>query len=146
MAVRVLVVDDAAFMRMMIKNSLSGNGYTNLIEAADGQLAFETYKAEKPDLVVFTGDVVFASPAKPAYDQALAPVIERNLPFAVVLGNHDIEFDLTGEQILEHLATKPGNLTSTTTGISGVTNYLLTVKHWHSICSTRIAIHKSPMP
>lgn len=84
--------------------------------------------AEKPDLVVFTGDVVFASPAKPAYDQALAPVIERNLPFAVVLGNHDIEFDLTGEQILEHLATKPGNLTSTTTGISGVTNYLLTVK------------------
>lgn len=49
---KIMIVDDAAFMRMMIKNSLTGNGYTNIIEAADGQIAFETYKAEKPDLVI----------------------------------------------------------------------------------------------
>ncbi|WMJ82912.1 response regulator [Oscillospiraceae bacterium LTW-04] len=49
---KIMIVDDAAFMRMMIKNSLTGNGYTNLIEAADGQIAFETYKTEKPDLVI----------------------------------------------------------------------------------------------
>ncbi len=49
---KIMIVDDAAFMRMMIKNSLTGNGYNNLIEAADGQIAFETYKAEKPDLVI----------------------------------------------------------------------------------------------
>ena len=41
---KILIVDDAAFMRMMIKDSLSKNGYTNLIEAADGQKAFEAYK------------------------------------------------------------------------------------------------------
>lgn len=49
---KIMIVDDAAFMRMMIKNSLTGNGYTNIIEAGDGQVAFETYKTEKPDLVI----------------------------------------------------------------------------------------------
>lgn len=49
---KIMIVDDAAFMRMMIKNSLTTNGFTNLIEAADGQIALETYQAEKPDLVI----------------------------------------------------------------------------------------------
>lgn len=49
---KIMIVDDAAFMRMMIKNALTGNGYTNLLEAADGEIALETYKTEKPDLVI----------------------------------------------------------------------------------------------
>lgn len=49
---KIMIVDDAAFMRMMIKNALSGNGYTNLLEAADGEIALETYKTERPDLVI----------------------------------------------------------------------------------------------
>lgn len=49
---KILIVDDAAFMRMMIKNSLTGQGYTNLIEAANGKQALDTYLAEKPDLVI----------------------------------------------------------------------------------------------
>lgn len=49
---KIMIVDDAAFMRMMIKNSLSGAGYTNLLEAGDGAIALETYKNEKPDLVI----------------------------------------------------------------------------------------------
>lgn len=49
---KIMVVDDAAFMRMMIKDSLTKNGYTNLIEAQDGQIAIDTYQAEKPDLTI----------------------------------------------------------------------------------------------
>jgi two-component system chemotaxis response regulator CheY len=49
---KILVVDDAAFMRMMIKDTLKKNGYENLIEAADGELAVQAYKTEKPDLVI----------------------------------------------------------------------------------------------
>ena len=49
---KILIVDDAAFMRMMIKDTLKKNGYENLIEAADGELAVQLYKAEKPDLVI----------------------------------------------------------------------------------------------
>ena len=38
-------------MRMMLKNTLSQAGYTDLIEAEDGVKAVEAYTAEKPDLV-----------------------------------------------------------------------------------------------
>ncbi|GIN37519.1 MULTISPECIES: response regulator [Heyndrickxia] len=51
MANRILVVDDAAFMRMMIKDILTKNGFEVVAEAADGAQAVEKYKELKPDLV-----------------------------------------------------------------------------------------------
>lgn len=47
----VLIVDDAAFMRMMIKDILAKNGYEIIGEAENGQVAVERYKDLKPDLV-----------------------------------------------------------------------------------------------
>ena len=52
MAVRVLVVDDAAFMRMMVKDILSKNGYEVVGEAENGMKAVEKYNETKPDLVL----------------------------------------------------------------------------------------------
>ena len=49
---KIMLVDDAAFMRMMIKDTLTIKGYNNIIEAADGEIACTTYAAEKPDLVI----------------------------------------------------------------------------------------------
>lgn len=49
---KILVADDAAFMRMMIRNALTKNGYPNIVEAADGDSACEAYEKEKPDLVL----------------------------------------------------------------------------------------------
>ncbi|CAM3400894.1 MULTISPECIES: response regulator [Brevibacillus] len=51
MSNKVLIVDDAAFMRMMIKEILSKNGYTIVGEASDGAQAVEKYKELGPDLV-----------------------------------------------------------------------------------------------
>ncbi|NLM37074.1 MAG: response regulator [Firmicutes bacterium] len=48
---RVLVVDDAAFMRMMIKDILKKGGFEVIGEAEDGVKAVEKYKELKPDLV-----------------------------------------------------------------------------------------------
>ena len=48
---KIMLVDDAAFMRMMVKDALSKAGYTDLIEAQDGADAVEKFNAEKPDLV-----------------------------------------------------------------------------------------------
>lgn len=48
---RILIVDDAAFMRMMIKDILSKNGFDVVGEAADGLQAVERYQELKPDLV-----------------------------------------------------------------------------------------------
>ncbi|MDP4108447.1 MAG: response regulator [Bacillota bacterium] len=52
MGKKILLVDDAAFMRMMIKNTLSKNGYGDILEAENGQVAVSTYTAERPDLVI----------------------------------------------------------------------------------------------
>ena len=49
---KIMLVDDAAFMRMTIKNVLTKMGYTNLLEAADGAQAVEMYEKEHPDLVI----------------------------------------------------------------------------------------------
>lgn len=51
MSNRVLVVDDAAFMRMMIKDILRKGGYEVVGEAEDGAKAIEKYKELNPDLV-----------------------------------------------------------------------------------------------
>ncbi|WP_027414606.1 response regulator [Aneurinibacillus terranovensis] len=51
MSNKVLIVDDAAFMRMMIKEILSKNGFNVVGEASDGSQAVEQYKELKPDLV-----------------------------------------------------------------------------------------------
>ncbi|WP_426447079.1 response regulator [Paenibacillus sp. S-38] len=51
MANRILIVDDAAFMRMMIRDILSKNGYEVVGEANDGAQALEKFKELKPDLV-----------------------------------------------------------------------------------------------
>ncbi|MCI9198365.1 MAG: response regulator [Lachnospiraceae bacterium] len=49
---KILLVDDAAFMRMMVKDTLTKAGYTDLYEAADGLQAVETYAEIQPDLVI----------------------------------------------------------------------------------------------
>ena len=52
MAKNVLICDDAAFMRMMIKDILSKNGYNVAGEAENGAKAVEKYAEVKPDLVL----------------------------------------------------------------------------------------------
>lgn len=52
MAKNILICDDAAFMRMMIKDILTKNGYTVAGEAENGAKAVERYLELKPDLVM----------------------------------------------------------------------------------------------
>ncbi|MCR5775006.1 MAG: response regulator [Lachnospiraceae bacterium] len=52
MAKNILICDDAAFMRMMIKDILSKNGYNVAGEAENGAKAVERYNELKPDLVL----------------------------------------------------------------------------------------------
>ncbi len=52
MAKNILICDDAAFMRMMIKDILTKNGYNIAGEAENGIVAVEKYNEVKPDLVL----------------------------------------------------------------------------------------------
>lgn len=48
---KVLIVDDAAFMRLSLKSMLERNGYEVVGEAENGEIAIEKYKQLMPDIV-----------------------------------------------------------------------------------------------
>ena len=81
--------------------------------------------AERPDLVIYTGDLAYAAPAREAVLKTVAPAVERGIPFAVTWGNHDDEFDASREELFTVVENLPGNMTDTVAGLSGVTNYIL---------------------
>jgi two-component system chemotaxis response regulator CheY len=51
MGTKVLIVDDAAFMRMMLRDILAKNGFEVVGEADNGKVAVQMYNELKPDVV-----------------------------------------------------------------------------------------------
>jgi len=84
--------------------------------------------AEKPDLVLFTGDVIFGKPAEESMRAVLETVSSHQIPFAVMFGNHDDEQGLSREELLKIIQTIPYNLTVTAPSVSGVTNFILPIQ------------------
>ena len=52
MSTRVLIVDDAKFMRSLVRGALEGSGYEIVGEAENGIQAVEKYQIESPDAVL----------------------------------------------------------------------------------------------
>lgn len=52
MGEKILVVDDALFMRVTLRNILNANGYEQVLEAKDGEEALKVYEQERPELVL----------------------------------------------------------------------------------------------
>ena len=51
MSKKVMIVDDAVFMRMMVKDILEKNGFEVVAEAENGLVPIVQYKATRPDVV-----------------------------------------------------------------------------------------------
>ena len=84
---------------------------------------------EKPDLAVFTGDIVYSTPACEGWKGALKPVVDRKIPWAMVHGNHDDEFGLSREETIAMLQKMPGSLVRPgPKDIGGCGNYVLKIK------------------
>ncbi|MEI7741648.1 MAG: response regulator [bacterium] len=49
---KILIVDDSAFMRSVLKNILTNAGYTNFEEAADGKEGLQKIESVNPELVL----------------------------------------------------------------------------------------------
>jgi two-component system chemotaxis response regulator CheY len=80
MARRVLIADDAAFMREMLRDILTEAGFEVCAEAADGNEAVACFEEHDPDLV--TLDIVM--PRKSGLD-ALRDIISRDPGACVVM-------------------------------------------------------------
>lgn len=100
-------------------DSRSERSMKNVIEMLD---------AEKPDFVIFTGDVIFGNPADASAREILQPLVERGIPFAVTLGNHDSDFELSRTDIYKVFRSIPGNVnTPDDLGLHGCSNDILTL-------------------
>ena len=80
MANRVLIADDAAFMREMLRDILTDGGYEVVGEAADGNEAVSAFAKHNPDLV--TLDIVM--PRKSGLE-ALREIIANHPGACVVM-------------------------------------------------------------
>lgn len=88
----------------------------------------EVLDAEKPDLVLFTGDIIYGKPAEEGMRTILNLAAKRKIPFGMTFGNHDNEQGLTRTELFDIIKTIPYNLTDSVAGVSGASNYILPIK------------------
>lgn len=96
-------------------------------------IAFERMKQvlddEKPDLVIFTGDIIYSAPAQANLQNVLRTVSDRGIPFSIVFGNHDHEQGTPKDSLLMVAQRLPGNLTiDEDPALFGVANYALPIQ------------------
>lgn len=85
--------------------------------------------AEKPDMVVFTGDIIYSKPADKNLRKVLGVVSDRKIPFAITFGNHDNEQGLTNDELFKAAETLPYHLTvDEVPELPGTGNCVLEVK------------------
>ncbi|MGL5683717.1 MAG: metallophosphoesterase family protein [Marinifilaceae bacterium] len=95
-------------------------------ENPDTQMAIEAMNTildeEKPDLVIFTGDIIWGQPALEAFERGLEPAVSRGIPFYVLFGNHDDEKGLSRQDLYNISMSKSGCCMQNVKGISGIGN------------------------
>jgi len=89
---------------------------------------------ESPGLVVLNGDLItgdnaFIENATVYIEQIVAPLLERNLPWASAYGNHDHQYNLSTDDLLAHEQEWPNSRTQkmVTGPNAGTSNYYLPV-------------------
>jgi two-component system chemotaxis response regulator CheY len=80
MSLKVLIVDDASFMRTMLKDILTSGGFELAGEATDGVEAVQKFRELKPDIV--TMDIVM--PLKSGID-AVREIIALNKDARIIM-------------------------------------------------------------
>lgn len=92
--------------------------------------------AEKPDLVVLGGDNIFGyaptlhfsrANCLKAIEKMAAPVVERGIPFCVIMGNHDADAPLSTYEQMQKFMSFPTCLARIGEAASGVGNYEISV-------------------
>lgn len=124
-SIKILQLTDLHYGEGEIQDSLN-------TQAIENQLVWEN-----PDLVIITGDLVsgYAWPStagwfNQSYQKFIKPLKSHNKPWALVLGNHDIEADLTGDQILSLEKSEPLSLShKPISSLSHSSNYYVPITH-----------------
>jgi 3',5'-cyclic AMP phosphodiesterase CpdA len=86
-------------------------------------------EAEKPDLVILTGDIVTGKPTIESWEILTDLLISYEVPYAVTFGNHEDEAEASRWGLLDYLSERPYCLISDEGGedVRGYANYLLPI-------------------
>lgn len=88
----------------------------------------EMIDAEKPDLIIHTGDIVFGRPDIESAMEILKPLADSGIPWAVALGNHDSQFGSTREDMFAAIRSLPGCINRPPKeGVYGCSNDVITL-------------------
>jgi 3',5'-cyclic AMP phosphodiesterase CpdA len=122
--------EDGTFKIVQFTDLHWGNGGRK--DALTRDLLQRVIREERPDMIVFTGDVIEAhtcSDPKRSFRQAVAAADESGTPWAAVFGNHDAEDGVTREELLalqlefKYCAAERGP-----EDISGVGNFVIRLR------------------
>ncbi|XP_071739139.1 probable inactive purple acid phosphatase 29 [Rutidosis leptorrhynchoides] len=111
------------------------NPFAHCTDLNTTDFLYRLIEAEKPDLIVFTGDNIYgpdATDAVKSLNAAFAPAIKLKIPWVAVLGNHDQESTLSREDVMKHIVGMENTLSQLNPSgvdfIDGFGNYNLEVR------------------
>lgn len=87
----------------------------------------QVVRDEEPDFIILTGDIIYSKPAIENLRNVLKAVASHDIPFAILFGNHDDEFDASREELIKVAHEFPNSLTADEPDLSGVGNYILKI-------------------
>lgn len=93
------------------------------------QVMRDIIEVENPDLVILTGDIVTGNPIKEGWDAVMSPIVKKDIPYAVIFGNHDDEQGLTRKETAKIATSYNGCVNKVQQkGVSGVLNDAITIR------------------
>lgn len=118
------------------------NGKFRIVQFTDIHFQYNSYRSdsalvmikkvierENPDLVMLTGDIACSTNTRKAWLAIAGVLADAGVPWGVTFGNHDPEYELTKEEIIETIEDLPHNLTvNGPSEIAGNGNYILEIK------------------
>ena len=117
---------DGSFKLMQITDTHHIKGDVRSVRAM--ACVCDALDAEHPDLVIHTGDIIFGRPDIDSALEILQPLVDRKIPFAVALGNHDSQFGAKRDEMYQAIRNLPGCVnTAPKEGVYGCSNDLITL-------------------
>lgn len=83
--------------------------------------------SERPDLVVFTGDNIYSAPAAKTLQILLNCISAKNVPFVMLFGNHDEQFDRSHSEMYDQMRKAKNNIQPDRNGAESP-DYVITIK------------------
>jgi len=140
----IIILNSAAFTFAQQKKQLkfSSNGQFRIVQFTDVHYRLDNVQrcdsiknlmsaiisAEKPDLVILTGDIFVSGDYKKGWAEVTSPMRNAGIPWAAVFGNHDHETGVSNKTIMQYLVTLPYNQSQNgPVDLSGSGNYILKI-------------------